>query len=546
MKVYEGAILTVDAHDTVAQYLVEDEGNILFVGDSLPARFANAPVEHLGTRALCPAFVDTHQHFASFATFNAGLNVMNARSNQEIIGMVRDFAVVSRAQILVAFGASPYSVAEGRLLSRQELDLACPQRPVFMVKYDGHACVINTALLERLQEKVPRLAGLRGYHPDSGEMNQEAFFAVSDFITNSLSIPKLIGNMQRAMDYLASRGIGMVHTVSGVGFAGNLDISLEKWVGASAQSGFQMRVFPQPMDVFVATSRRLPRIGGCFESALDGCFGSRDAAMREPYFGGASDCEQPAGGPANGYPANGQAAGDCGVLYYDDAKVAQFCKDAHDAGLQIEMHAIGDAAFDQAVRCLKAAVDHNPRADCRHGIIHACLPTPESLAICAEYGVHFPMQTSFIDWPQEPDSYLTALLGPERASRLNPLRDIWDAGVVISAGSDAPCTDPDPILWMQRACNHSTPGQSLTIQEALRMCTYNGAWVSFDEDQRGSLEEGKVADMVLLSENPYEAPVSELGRLKVQGLILGGKPYSGQRQGFLSAVLKGMVSRAKI
>ena len=78
------------------------------------------------------------------------------------------------------------------------------------------------------------------------------------------------------------------------------------------------------------------------------------------------------------------------------------------------------------------------------------------------------------------------------------------------------------------------------------MCTYNGAWVSFDEDQRGSLEEGKVADMVLLSENPYEVPTSELGRLKVQGLILGGKPYSGQRQGFLSAVLKGMVSRAKI
>ena len=78
------------------------------------------------------------------------------------------------------------------------------------------------------------------------------------------------------------------------------------------------------------------------------------------------------------------------------------------------------------------------------------------------------------------------------------------------------------------------------------MCTYNGAWVSFDEDQRGSLEEGKVADMVLLSENPYEVPVSELGRLKVQGLILGGMSYSGQRQGFLSAVLKGMVSRAKI
>ena len=522
MKVYEGSILTVDANDNVMRYLVEDNGLIVYVGDSLPEEYADAPIEVLGSRALIPAFVDTHEHLASFATFNAGLNVMDARSNSEIMQMVREFAQRSDSKLLVAFGASPHSVADGRLLTREELDEACPDRPFFMVKYDGHACVVNTPLLELIDKDVK---GLRGYHPDTGEMNQEAFFKASDYVTGSLAIPELVGNIQAAMDYLASRGIGMVHTVSGVGFAGNLDIALEKWVGRSAQSGFQVRVFPQPMDVRVAQKNKLPRIGGCFESALDGCYGSHDAAMNEPY----SDAE-----------------GGHGVLYYNDEKVTEFCKEANRAGLQIEMHAIGDAAFDQAARCLKAALDDFPREDHRHGIIHACLPTEEGLAICREYGIHFPMQTSFIGWPQEPDEYLADIMGVERASQLNPLRSYWDAGIVISAGSDAPCTDPDPIVWMQRACNHSNPEQSLTIREALRMCTYNGAWTCFDEKERGSLEVGKVADMVILSENPYEMQVSELGKLKVESLLLGGVPYAGQRQGFISAVLKGIIGSSKI
>ena len=94
----------------------------------------------------------------------------------------------------------------------------------------------------------------------------------------------------------------------------------------------------------------------------------------------------------------------------------------------------------------------------------------------------------------------------------------------MSAGSDAPCTDPDPILWMQRACNHDNPEQSLTIKEALRMCTYNGAWTTFDEDERGSLEVGKVADMVF-SQETSKVPSSDLNEVKVEGLILGGRAY---------------------
>ena len=210
------------------------------------------------------------------------------------------------------------------------------------------------------------------------------------------------------------------------------------------------------------------------------------------------------------------------------------------------MHAIGDAAFDQATRALKAALDDYPREDARHGIIHDCLPTEEGIASCAEYGIQMPMQTSFISWAQEPDSYLEKLLGSERAGRLNPLRTLWDAGIVLSAGSDAPCTDPDPILWMERAVNHSNPTERLSAREALRMCTYNGAWTTFDEDERGSLEAGKVADIAILSANPYEVAPEELGAIKVEGLLLSGEPYAGQKGSLVGALARGITGKGRI
>ena len=521
MTVYHGAIVTVNANDDVFQYLVEHRGRIVYVGDTLPKKYRRAPVVELGSRALIPPFADTHQHFASFSAFNAGLNVMEARSNAEILTMVDRFAAECPSKTLIAFGASPYSVAERCLVSREELDAVTHGKPLFMVKYDGHACVVNTALLKKLPRRTKKL---RGYHADSGEMNQEAFFAVSDFITNSISPLELLRDMQMAADFEAARGIGLIHTVSGVGFAMNLDISMETWFARSLQNGLQLRVFPQSMDVGVAKARRLPRIGGCFACALDGCFGSQDAAMKRPY---ASD------------PNNR------GILYYTDEQVIDFCKAANRAGLQIEMHAIGDRAFDQAARALKAALDDFPREDHRHGIIHACLPTEYGMQICRQYRIQLPMQIAFDNWRQEPQEYTLRLLGEERNARLNPVRSFTENGCVVSFGSDGPCTSPDPIVWLYKAVNHSNPAEAVSIRQALRMATYNGYWTSFDEQERGSLEEGKIADMVILSANPYELPGDRLLDLKVEKLILGGRDYRPQHQSIPLAVIKGMLSRKK-
>ena len=522
MKCYIGNIVTVNQNNDVFRYLVEDQGRIQYVGNTLPKEYDQAEMIPLGARALLPSFADTHQHFASFSTFHAGLNVMDAESNEEILEMVKEFSQKSSAKTLIAFGASPYSVAEKKLVSREELDLVCPDKEIMVVKYDGHACIINSRLLEKLEDSVK---SLRGYHPDTGEMNQEAFFKVSNYLSNSLSLSELFRNMQEAVDFQASKGIGCIHTVSGVGFAGNLDITMEKIFAKGLTNDFQLRVYPQSLNVKVATSRKLPRIGGCFECALDGCFGSHDAAMNANYV---------------------DDIGGDGVLYYDDQKVIDFCKEANRAGLQIELHAIGDKAFDQACKALKAALDDYPREDHRHGIIHDCLPTEEGIRICKEYHILMPMQSAFINWKQEPDEYLTEILGSDRCKRLNPIRTLQENEIFISLGSDAPCTSPDPIIWIDRAVNNENQREAVSVQDAVRMCTYNGYYTAFDEKERGSLEVGKIADMVVLSANPYVVPKDKIKEIKVEQLYLSGKPYQSCKESILKAVLRGLTSSVKV
>ena len=515
MKVYEGKILTCDEQDHVYKYLAEQNGRIVFVGDVLPDGYADWERVSLGERALIPAFGDSHIHFASFATFHAGLNVSDAKSNTEILDMIRDFVPTCEDKLIIAFGASPHSVAEGKFVTRSQLDEVCPHKPLFMIKYDGHTCVVNTKLLNILKKKVQHL---RGYHEDTGEMNQEAFFKFSDYVSSSVPPLKLLRNMQIAADYLAGKGIGMIHSVSGVGYTMDLDVDMENWFAKGLDNGLQMRVYMQTMDVKKAVKRRLPRIGGCFDAALDGCFGSEDAAMLAPYEGSDS----------------------CGVLYYSDEQVAGFCKAANRAGLQIELHAIGDAAFDQATRALKAALEDYPRNDHRHTIIHACLPTAEGIEICAEYGIALAVQSAFIDWPNEPNAYLERILG-DRAAKLNPFKTYADRGIVQAIGSDGPCTDPDPIVWLHKACNNGA--ESLTVRQALKMCTYNTYWMSFDEAERGSLEVGKLADMVILSADPYAMPVTDLHSLQVEQLLLGGEPYAAVACSPIAQVLKGMLRK---
>ncbi len=517
MKVYEGSIVTCDASGSTGKFLVEESGRIAFVGDTLPEKFASAPRERLGEKALLPAFGDTHIHFLSYALFAAGLELRSARSIAETCDAVSDFVRTRSPAMVLGFGASAHSVRERRLLTSSDIDAICPDRPVFITKYDGHAAIANTVLLTLLR---PKLEKLRGFNAESGLLTQEAFFRAADYVTGKVSLPDTLGNMLLGIDKLAGYGIGLVHSVTGIGFPADMDVALESLFARGLRNPLAYRVFFQTMDVGKVLKRKLPRIGGCFATALDGCYGSADAALLEPY--------EAAAGLLPG--------AEKGVLYFSDERVDAFCREANRSGLQIEMHAIGDAAFDQAVRAIGAALADYPREDHRHTIIHACLPTQGGLETCARLGIRLSVQPGFLHWDLEPLEYLESILG-KRAYEVLPLRTMVDMGIVLSGGSDAPCTVPDPIEAIWAACNHYVPGQSLSIQEALDMYTINAARGSFDEKDRGSLEIGKLADMIVLNRDPLSLKSADLRTLKVEELLLAGKPYSAG-QGSIGLLLR--------
>ena len=500
MRLFVGDIVTCDPKDSVLSYLVEDEGKIFYIGDQLPAFYADCDeVVELGSKALLPAFGDGHIHFSNWALINSTYDVRFASSISEIGPIIKSYADKDpRAKILFGFGHSRHSVAEKRFIVRPELDEAVKDRPVILICYEGHSAVVNTKAIGLLPLE---LRSLRGFNLESGQLYHEAFYAALDYFTSLISPLKFLASITKAVDDIAGYGVGLVHTAEGVGFPHDLDFELVRFVAKSAQ--IQFRICFQTMELNKVLKSKLPRIGGCFVCALDGALATKDAAMLEPYL----DDDQYAG-----------------ILSYSDKEVTDFVKRVNQAGLQVQLHCIGDAAVVQAVEAIEAALKDFPRIDHRHTLIHASLIPEPMLEKIASLGIGITVRPGIFVSPLEPVEYLESIIG-ERARQNMPLKKMIEMGIMVSGGSDGPVTVPNPIEGICGACNHYESGQSVSIAEALRMYTYNVAYTSFDEKERGSLEKGKLADMIILNKNPLQMDLADLRQMKVEKLYLAGKEY---------------------
>ena len=505
MRIFSGQIICCDEQNTVSKYLVEDGGRIIYVGDKLPASCTGtAETVELGNKALLPAFGDGHIHYSNWAFFNMTFDVRSAETLNDLAPIIKRYAKKNRGtKVLLGFGHSMHSVAEKRVITRSELDQIIKDRPVYLVCYDGHSAVANTAAIGMLPTSI---RSCRGFDLESGYLTREAFFKATNHMSGRVPVTFLLKAIRRGFDTLADNGVGLIHSVEGVGFPRDLDVDLLRFLGSGAFQ--ELRIYFQTLDVDKVIKRGLPRIGGCFSCALDGCFGVRDAALLEPYE------DEP---------------GNNGVLYYNDKEVKEFAVRANRQGLQIQMHCIGDAAVVQAVDALEAALEDTPRLDHRHTLIHACLIPDQYMEKIARLKIGITLQPSFLVSPLEPSSYLRDILG-DRALKSSPLRRMLDMGIRVSGGSDAPVEAPNPIEGIFGACNHTNPQQSVSVQEALRMFTYNIAYTSFDELERGSLEKGKIADMIVLNRNPLELEAKDLLKLKVEKLYLSGVEYRKGRK----------------
>lgn len=511
MRVFRNAeFISCEDKNRIFKYLVENDGIIIFTGDQLPDDFSSCETVDLKNRCVLPAFGDTHMHFSSFAYFNSGMDCRHAGNFEELGEIIHTYMVQGKKEkVILGFGCSAHTVKEKKLPDRHDLD-KITSRPLMIVKYDGHAAVANSALIDQMPASI--LAD-PGFDKNSGWFYLNAFYRAVNHISQSVSLPTLFNNLIAGSDALARKGIALVHTAEGVGFPLDLDVDFMRLANRGLPQKF--RIFFQTMNIKKVQRRKLPRIGGCFATALDGCFGSEDAAFREPY---------------SNNPKNR------GTLFYTQKEVTDFAKKANRAGLQIAMHAIGDAAIDQALTAYETALKDFPRDDHRHIIIHADLMDKATIEKAAGLKLCIALQTPFLYWPQEPVEYLRHILG-KRVDNLIPLKSMLAAGMTIAGGSDAPCTLPDPLAGIFAACNHPNPEESLSVLDALRLHTASCAKLSFDEDKRGTLTNGKLADFVVLDKNPLQTPVDKLDTINVHALYLKGKKYTGQENRSIAGLL---------
>ncbi len=502
MRVFKNAtFISCEEKNLVFPYLVEDAGITVFTGETLPPKYAACEAIDLNNKCAVPAFGDTHIHFSSFAFFHSGLDCRDVDDFTQLGELINSYiARGKKEKIILAFGCSAHTVREKRLPQRADLD-KITDKPLMIVKYDGHASVGNSALISKMPAAV--LAD-PGFDKDTGWFYLNAFYRAVNYISQSVSLPALFRNLLAGSDYLARQGIALVHPAEGVGFPLDLDVDFMRLANRGLPQTF--RIFFQTMDVKKVLRRKLPRIGGCFATALDGCFGSEDAALKDPY----------ANNPKNR-----------GALFYTQEEVNNFAIQANRAGLQIAMHAIGDAAIEQALAAYEAALKDFPRTDHRHIIIHADLMSEAAIERAARLNLCIALQTPFLYWPQEPVEYLESILG-KRLKNLLPLKSMLSAGLTLANGSDAPCTLPDPVAGIFAACNHPNPDESISALDALRLHTANCAKLSFDEKTRGTLTEGKLADFAVLDKNPLTTPADKLNTIKTEALYLRGEKYEGQ------------------
>jgi predicted amidohydrolase YtcJ len=244
---------------------------------------------------------------------------------------------------------------------------------------------------------------------------------------------------------------------------------------------------------------------GAYKVVTDGSSSGPTAATREPYACNSSDS---------------------GILYQSHEELAAKIRRAHRAGFQVTMHAVGDRAVANGLDAIAAAVDEFPRERLRHRIEHCAILPPDLQRRVRDQGIVPVMQPAFF-W-EFGDGYV-ANYGRHRADVMFPVRSLLDAGVVVAGSSDAPVTNYRPLFGIQQAMTRATmsgdvcgPEERVDLATAIRMHTTNAAYAAFEENQKGRIAPGMLADLVVLGDDISRVPVEELCDIPVAMTIVGG------------------------
>jgi len=521
-----GEVVTLEAEQPSAEALAISNGRILRVGDETECRAALraagiVDVEHvdLGGRCVLPGFIDTHLHPIGLLYFDMNADLRGTRSVADVQAVLQQAAVhAPPGEWIVGLQLEDEALAERRLPTATELDAACPERAVVVLEHDGHSAIGNTAALVAagIGPDFPDPAGGRIARDAKGVPTGACFESAAQRLFGVVPAPSLerlratagASFRRLAACGITSAGVVLQTDAEGPGGeAGRLEsLAMQLLLGDACFATYAILI-GRSVDAAVA-ARTSPlhdpaagrRVGG-FKIFADGTFGSCTAHMRAPF------ADRP---------------GERGMATLPREEIQARMRSAHAAGLQICVHAIGDAAIDHCVDLFEELLREVPRHDHRHRIEHASLLPPDLIERLARLAICVSTQPLFI---HSEKTWLDRRLGGERARFAYPLRALVDAGVAVGGASDAPVESTDVLHAIQCCVTREGfhPEQALSPAEALRLFTRGAAYLQFEENEKGSLAASKRADLVVLSANPLAVPADQISAIRVVRTVCAGR-----------------------
>ncbi len=501
LAVRKANIITMNPRQPRAEALAVGDGGIVALGtwEDIAPHAEDVHILELAGKTVLPGFIDTHAHFLWTALSLAALDVTSAQDHPTLQGIIRQAAAATRPdELIYGMGFTEYALDTEKFSPIIEaLDAVAPDNPLYLAGVTGHVSAVNTRGLEllALPDDTPGLMSDASGQPN-GLLADKANNLADEKFHGLFGLDEKAKQMiPEAIEKAHSVGITTLHALEG-GVTGE-DSTAEDFLAAMPTLPLRFVLYYQTLDVDKVLELGLPRIGGCI--LLDGDVAPHTAALSEPY---ADDPE-------------------CyGTLYYSQEAIDAFVLKAHRAGLQVAMHAVGDAAVEQALNAYEAALTAHPRDDHRHRIEHCEIIREDQIQRARRLGVALAIQPPFNHYWPHSEYYRT--LGENRAWIADPVRTLMRPGLLLAGGSDSTVTPLGPLIGVHAAVNHSNPAERVGVQEALELYTINAARISFQETDRGSLEVNKLADFVVLAEDPFEADPSHIKDIPIEMTIIGG------------------------
>ncbi|WP_260286413.1 amidohydrolase [Peribacillus aracenensis] len=516
-----GQVISVDSDNRILEAVAVKRNRIEAVGTNEEIKHwigERTKVIDLQGRSLLPGFIDSHLHLIGYGRTRLAINCKDAsiQSNVDIIGKLQRKAVSTPAgSWIVATGYNERAMLEGRYLTRHELDdEVSTEHPILIIRTCGHIMIANSKALELAgvnEQSVDPEGGVFG-RDESRRLNGLLVEAAMDPVKHAMNPTEQ--DLARAAE-IASRdfvslGITTIHD------AGGFEPVNMRILQQSVRSG-RLKVRVYAMVVHEPNFNRMRQT--CLSTGLgDERFRIGPAKI---FIDGASSV--PTLATRQPYETNPE---DSGILYYTQENMNDALIAAHRDGYQITAHAQGDWAIEMLLNTFEEALRQYPRDNHRHRIEHAGLAMPDLIERMAKLGiVTVPNPNFFTEFG---DIYIKHF--GARRDYFYPIGSCLKAGIVVAGASDSPVSNCNPLIGIHGAVNRLTPSgtvvgeeQKISVMEAIRMYTWSGAYASFEEDRKGSIEVGKLADLVVLNDRILDVTIDSIDQLRVEMTMIDGE-----------------------